>query len=417
PCADCEPSEWIAALDAGGGRWSVEIAGPAAIRELRIVPTGDIDPGDIDVRIWWDDDGTPAVSGPMSLLFCAPDSEGGAGAAFFGRDERGFFLRYLMPYRKRARIELLNRGERTAELKLVAHIERGRRTERYGRLYTAISRQRTRLGEDFRLPALRGPARLVGLVAHLKGALTQGFLEGDEKIFIDRSKTPLVAGTGTEDFFNGAWYFNRGPFLHPLCGLVARRSHLFRRELWLYRAFLSDSVSFMDSLEFHIQHDWNNATEGELYEMLAYYYRFSVPPPEVVNCMPSLREAVARAGGGAAVVGGLVETRAGPELLRRECVEITDEVRIELAKPKGRFLKLRIMLETPRDRRKLDVIANGRLVGRIAYGRRAICRSFEEVEVPFYSGGSGATMELQLAAGGGPARVCDLVLIGIADFQ
>ena len=46
-------------------------------------------------------------------------------------------------------------------------------------------------------------------------------LEGDERIYIDGAKTPIVHGTGLEDYFNGAWYYSGLSDL-PLCGLLEK---------------------------------------------------------------------------------------------------------------------------------------------------------------------------------------------------
>jgi hypothetical protein len=45
----------------------------------------------------------------------------------------------------------------------------------------------------------------------------RGYLEGDEMIRTDGLDHPFQLGTGTEDYFNGGWYF-RGAFTNPLSG-------------------------------------------------------------------------------------------------------------------------------------------------------------------------------------------------------
>ncbi|MBK7972302.1 MAG: DUF2961 domain-containing protein [Deltaproteobacteria bacterium] len=46
--------------------------------------------------------------------------------------------------------------------------------------------------------------------------------EGDERFHLDGAATPALHGTGTEDYFNGGWYFLFGRFSAPLHG--ARRT-------------------------------------------------------------------------------------------------------------------------------------------------------------------------------------------------
>ena len=51
-----------------------------------------------------------------------------------------------------------------------------------------------------------------------------GMLEGWETIHRDGEATPSVHGTGTEDYFNGAWYFlsKEGRFSAPYHGCIVR---------------------------------------------------------------------------------------------------------------------------------------------------------------------------------------------------
>jgi hypothetical protein len=44
------------------------------------------------------------------------------------------------------------------------------------------------------------------------------YLEGDEMVRTDQMTYPLQLGTGTEDYFNGGWYFAMGPFTNPNSG-------------------------------------------------------------------------------------------------------------------------------------------------------------------------------------------------------
>ena len=39
-------------------------------------------------------------------------------------------------------------------------------------------------------------------------------MEGDERVYFDRSRSPSIYGTGTEDMFDGGFYYEKGR-LHP----------------------------------------------------------------------------------------------------------------------------------------------------------------------------------------------------------
>ena len=78
----------------------------------------------------------------------------------------------------------------------------------------------TQIGVDFPVLELEGQGKWVGLFAELGSVETnsRSYLEGDERVFIDGSLHPSVYGTGVEDFFNGGFYFDQGPFSKALHG-------------------------------------------------------------------------------------------------------------------------------------------------------------------------------------------------------
>ena len=78
-------------------------------------------------------------------------------------------------------------------------------------------------GRDLVFLDTNGRGRVVGVVESATGPTTGGrfprwYLEGNERAEIDMAQTPVIQGTGTEDFFNGGWYFENGPFTLPLHG-------------------------------------------------------------------------------------------------------------------------------------------------------------------------------------------------------
>ncbi len=78
----------------------------------------------------------------------------------------------------------------------------------------------TPIGLDIPLLELPGRGRWVGLFVDLGSVNTPSrqILEGDERIFLDGSQHPGHYGTGTEDLFNGGFYFDQGSFSRPLHG-------------------------------------------------------------------------------------------------------------------------------------------------------------------------------------------------------
>lgn len=103
----------------------------------------------------------------------------------------------------------------------------------------------------------------------------RAYLEGDERVHVDGGKTPQLHGTGTEDFYEGGWYFNRGTFTNPLNGATAYES--LRLECPLscdstYRLMVADAVPFAGSLRFSTEHGSGNNLIAR-YSTVAFSYR------------------------------------------------------------------------------------------------------------------------------------------------
>ena len=133
---------------------------------------------------------------------------------------------------------------------------------------------------------IEGSGQVVGIVDSRSRYLTWPFgrnhLEGDDRIYVDNSQTPAWQGTGTEDFYNGGWYFDQGPYTRPPSG------HTFHAgtgdwDTWdytaMYRMLVEDSIPFRKHMRFGLEHGfgWGDGTtyEGDIActaEALVFYY-------------------------------------------------------------------------------------------------------------------------------------------------
>lgn len=76
-------------------------------------------------------------------------------------------------------------------------------------------------GRDVNWLTATGTGKLVGVFMTMEGAdPTQGreYMEGDQHVYIDGSRTPQINGTGTEDIAMGGYYFSQGMFTGPVSG-------------------------------------------------------------------------------------------------------------------------------------------------------------------------------------------------------
>ncbi len=134
-------------------------------------------------------------------------------------------------------------------------------------------------GTDLKVLDLEGRGSLVGLVAQLRPSAGKdwGFLEGDERIYVDGEDEPSWHGTGVEDLFNGGFYFRDetgtpAQFTTALAGAP----YLLEKPPWavMYRLFLSDSIGFRRGIraEFETGPTGNLSVFGHT---VAYYYQRS----------------------------------------------------------------------------------------------------------------------------------------------
>lgn len=116
------------------------------------------------------------------------------------------------------------------------------------------------------------------------GAPLNFYLEGNDQAFIDDSPTPQINGTGTEDFYQGGWYFNKGAFSDPLTGNPTNLSTGPCADgcTSAYRLMLADAVPFSSSLRFGIQHGPVNTTPTT-YSSTAYWYGRSGASPDLYH--------------------------------------------------------------------------------------------------------------------------------------
>ena len=104
------------------------------------------------------------------------------------------------------------------------------------------------------------------------------FLEGDERIYVDGSRYPLIMGDATETYFNGSWYFCERAFTCPFHGAPTFR--MYRKavgsnsDVTMYRFHLTDLVPFRSEVRFSIQHGPFNDVTGN-YRSLVFYYGVS----------------------------------------------------------------------------------------------------------------------------------------------
>ena len=117
--------------------------------------------------------------------------------------------------------------------------------------------------------------------------------EGDDMFFIDGAKQPSIAGTGTEDYFLGAWDFGGKPFSYALYGAPVVGKELAGGRSSVYRFHLDAPIPFTTSIRATIEHGHANHRSDNFYSV-AYWYQAepheAFPPlPPVDQRLPALQ--------------------------------------------------------------------------------------------------------------------------------
>ena len=123
-----------------------------------------------------------------------------------------------------------------------------------------------------------GTGHYIGVVLEVD-ATGRGWWEGDEMIWIDGETTPSVYGTGTEDYFGGAWGF-RQEYNRPFHGLsvlekVPERPDWQAGKFTVYRFHVRDPIPFETSFKMSIERGHNNHRMDSAYRSVAYWYQGS----------------------------------------------------------------------------------------------------------------------------------------------
>ncbi|WP_379707388.1 glycoside hydrolase family 172 protein [Mediterraneibacter gnavus] len=199
-----------------------DIKGPGVIRHIWATVTDKISPAnrfllrDLVLRIYWDGEKTPSVECPLGDFFCC-----GFGTTYFVNSmpvvvlpRGGMNCYFVMPFRNQATITLENQNTETVpsffyqiDYSLSDDIP-----ENTGYFHAQWRRSKiTELARDYViLDDVRGSGNYIGTFLAISTLERYWWGEGEMKFYLDGDdQYPTICGTGTEDYFGGAWSFAR----------------------------------------------------------------------------------------------------------------------------------------------------------------------------------------------------------------
>ncbi|HET9496169.1 MAG TPA: DUF2961 domain-containing protein [Chloroflexia bacterium] len=238
--------------------------------------------GKARIRIYWDGEAQPGVDVPLGFLFgVGAGGEGSTRGLLAGvvPETHTYYNYFPMPFRRSARVQLVNdsstpiqgaQGQFAYNLVSstvpVPGVDAGYFTAIYSREDPTV------VGRDFHFGTLAsGAGHIVGVVQNIRSDSVWG-LEGDERIFIDDfDANPRVHGTGTEDYYNGGWYFANGILSLPVHGAPLVHWYTEPANHTMYRWSIADAFVFESGVKFKIEHGGYN-DHPSLYESALFAY-------------------------------------------------------------------------------------------------------------------------------------------------
>ncbi len=115
--------------------------------------------------------------------------------------------------------------------------------------------------------------------------------EGDDMFFVDGETTPSINGTGSEDYFLGAWDFGDHAFSYGLFGAPVKGQELAGGRSSVYRFHLDSPIPFTKSLRATIEHGHANH-RSDNYFSVAYWYQ--TEPHAAFPALPALEQRIPR---------------------------------------------------------------------------------------------------------------------------
>ncbi|HAK93845.1 MAG TPA: hypothetical protein DCM87_02245 [Planctomycetes bacterium] len=203
-----------------------------------------------------------------------------------GMTDEGYYSYWPMPFRKGAVVELMSDLARDVRIARIAvGWVPGPQAPDAGYFHARyVQDPDIPLRQDYRILDVRGRGKFVGTnvsMQNARGATGIFFLEGDEKIYVDGEKYPSRwLGTGTEDYFNGAYFWNapdKAAMARPYGGLTFLDWGIGR--VCAYRWHVTDWIGFTRGILVDMEHGGVSDVPCN-YQSVAYYYLEEPAPQE-----------------------------------------------------------------------------------------------------------------------------------------
>ena len=257
PCRTVQPGETLVLADVGG---------PGRIRHIWIADGCKADRR-LVIRFYWDGAEKPSVEAPLGDFFACALHATEPGTLVSNpvcvNPRRALNCWWEMPFRTHARVTLESLHDEPVTVYWQIDYEAGEQPA--GAAYFHAQFRRTdgvpERGVHTILDGVRGRGHYVGTYA-LWGVHADGWWgEGEVKFHLDGDRDGCtICGTGTEDYFLGAWGFDDGGYREyctPWSGLahIRRPDGLYKAvpRFSLYRWHIPDPIRFREDIRVTVQ--------------------------------------------------------------------------------------------------------------------------------------------------------------------
>ena len=262
PCYQVQPGEVFRMVD---------IEGSGAIQSMWM--TGYVG-RDLILRMYWDDQEQPSVECPVSDFFAAawttndrdifdPNFMQLNSAMIAVNPNRGMNCFWTMPFRKHAVMTVENRSDKPRTVFYQVNYTLTEVPEEAAYFHAQFrSAVPLKKGEEYTiLDGVKGKGHYVGTAMHVGlNGTGKWWGEGEVKFYMDGDEYPTICGTGTEDYFLGAYDWDVGGEYRPYNSLYAgmyyvRPAHHYDNQMRfsMYRWHVPDPIRFDSDLKVTIQ--------------------------------------------------------------------------------------------------------------------------------------------------------------------
>jgi hypothetical protein len=251
------------------------------------------------LRMYWDREATPSVETPLGDFFGL-----GLGDYYTWESEllsvaheRALNSFFPMPFQKHARITVSNEGQQMVDafyfnldyrahahplprdiLYFHAQFRQAQPNQGWTNEWTnngdpRVDDVKNLDGKDnYVWMEATGQGHYVGVTMSVLQNQNFWWGEGDDMFFIDGDPHPSITGTGSEDYFLGAYDFGEHSFSYRLFGAPAKGEERAGSRSSVYRFHLDSPITFTKSLRATIEHGHANHRSDNFYSV-AYWYQ------------------------------------------------------------------------------------------------------------------------------------------------